>query len=75
MDPMRRSTYDETDSILAATRFREVLGHGNQFVCNVAIPTLEMPRNTMRRDDRLTTLSQHSLLRIEVCLHLGHGLS
>jgi hypothetical protein len=74
MDPMRRSTYDETDSILAATRFREVLGHGNQFVCNVAIPTLEMPRNTMRRDDRLSALSQHSLLLVEARSHFGHGL-
>jgi hypothetical protein len=74
MDPMLRPSYDETDSCRAASRFREMLGHGNQLVCNVAISTLEMPCNAMRRDDRLRTLSQDSLLLIEVCLHLGHGL-
>jgi hypothetical protein len=74
MDPMRRSSYDETDSCRAASRFREVLGHGNQLMCNVAIPTLEMPRNTRRRDDRLGALSQHSLLLVEARSHFGHGL-
>jgi hypothetical protein len=43
-------------------------------VRHVAVPTLEMPGNTMRRDDRFSTLGQLSLFLIEACPHFGYGL-
>jgi hypothetical protein len=51
----------------------KALGYGKQLVRDVAVATLEMPRNTMRRDDRLSTLSQLSLLLIEACPHFGYS--